>query len=149
MKDELVTFETAKLAKEKGFDESCSYYIDSRFPTLHCTGDLDEQNIHPSLDYKAPTQSLLQRWLREQHMIYISVDPETIGSDEWEWTYKIQHLPKEHREVKRRCGHFVYKSSYNESPGGTYWGAWRTYEEALEIGLKDGLSLISGDNPNQ
>lgn len=137
MKDELISFETAKLSKEKGFDlRQDTFYLNGNLWNDHigrtCSGEIIE----------APTQSLLQRWLREQHMIYISVNPEIIGSDEWEWSYEIQHLPKEHWEAKRRCGHFVYKSSFNESPGGTYWGAWRTYEEALEKALQEALKLI-------
>lgn len=49
MKDELITYETALLAKEKGY-------------TL---------GLH--LEYYATTQSLLQTWLREKHKIHIFI----------------------------------------------------------------------------
>lgn len=51
MTEELVTLETAMLAKEKGFDEPCRHGYD------------DDHSI----SCKCPTQDLLERWLRERH----------------------------------------------------------------------------------
>ncbi|MFA5433077.1 MAG: hypothetical protein WC319_09460 [Candidatus Paceibacterota bacterium] len=51
MKEELISFETAKLAKEKGFE----------FEKI--TVDTHHDSI------QVCTQSLLQRWLREKHKI--------------------------------------------------------------------------------
>jgi Mg2+/Co2+ transporter CorB len=50
MTDQLISFETAKLAKEKGFNIKHYWYNDIR-----------------------PTQSLLQKWLREKHGIHIVI----------------------------------------------------------------------------
>lgn len=55
MEDQRISFETAKLAKEKGFVDF------SKFP----------DNIPNHI-----TQSLLQKWLREKHNIIIYVLPE-------------------------------------------------------------------------
>lgn len=55
MTEELVTLETAMLAKEKGFDE-----------------DLIAR----------PTQDLLERWLREVHHLWLEIDTFIIG-DNW------------------------------------------------------------------
>jgi len=68
-----VTFEIAKLLKEKGFDnESCDYYnidgelrYDSEFPSLQCTKYFDY--------YDAPTIAEVVMWIYEKHGIWISV----------------------------------------------------------------------------
>ena len=58
--DELVSFETAKLAKEKGFD----------VPTDFCYEK--SGNLVRVGSISAPTQSLLQRWLREEERIEVN-----------------------------------------------------------------------------
>ena len=82
MEDQLISFETAKLAIEKGFNIS----------VLNCyneneeLGDFEDYSIvdfnsFPIVKgsnmnmYSAPTQTLLQRWLREKHDIHISPIP--------------------------------------------------------------------------
>lgn len=73
--------------------------------------------------------------------IFISSDMEMIGSDEWEFSYKITHLPAEHCLEKRRCGFFKTIYSYKEY-GGTYIGAWRTRAEATDEALLKALELL-------
>ena len=72
MKDKLVSFETAKLAKEKGFKEILNTYLYYNTET----GSIQDGTTF-SIDYRllAPTQSLLQRWMREKHGIEINVEP--------------------------------------------------------------------------
>lgn len=76
--EEICTFEVCKLAKEKGFDEyeACShlYEVDERWYTL--TKYNNARGIDWSKSYfcVAPTQSLLQRWLREEKGLCISVE---------------------------------------------------------------------------
>lgn len=84
MKDELITFETAKLAKEKGFNNGSGYgYGISRKPEIPHYGNVfKNSDSNNSVNFEAPTQSLLQRWLREVHNIFISVNRNSIGSDE-------------------------------------------------------------------
>lgn len=89
----------------------------------------------------APTQSLLQKWLREEHEIQVYATMESLGSDEWGYSYEINYLPKEHQNAKRRVCRFEYIDSYKEF-GSTYEGAWDTYEEALESALLEALKLI-------
>lgn len=127
MKEQLVGFEVAKLAKEKQFyDENVygevrlsqpNYYDNSG--VLH---DIREAFDPKDYDLKdccnAPTQSLLQKWLREIHNIHISVEPETYKPDT-DYISEIIMLPR----------NFL-----------TYRG--KTYEEALEFGLQQALKLI-------
>tara|TARA_R110000782_G_scaffold40108_2_gene92679 strand:- start:69 stop:428 length:360 start_codon:yes stop_codon:yes gene_type:complete len=74
MKEQLITFETAKLAKEKGFKMGNPHGFVSRFYNpktkilLHYgrMGRLDFREC-----YSAPTQSLLQKWLRDTQNIHL------------------------------------------------------------------------------
>ena len=82
--EDYVSFETAKLLKEKGFDEVCenAYNEGGVFvSTLLIGHDCDKSfivNNQTIFPYKAPTHQMAMAWLREKHNIHISV---TIGSD--------------------------------------------------------------------
>ncbi len=150
MKEQLVTFETAKLAKEKSFNEPVLYhYLDdkgegtfiltpneSHFSTevkmVRGVIDVGETNnvtttenlydiFNEEIEWyiSAPTQSLLQKWLREVYKI--AIDIKTINStrmDNFEY-----------------CLHF--KNDNIKTKNG-----FNTYEEALEEGLYQALLLI-------
>lgn len=119
MRDELVTFETAKLAKEKGFNEpTYDYYFKE--------GDLCETSTKTFIEGTntmevslAPTQSLLQRWLREVHNINIII---ALSYTTKRYGYKL--IPTD------------YKLGTDIIPFSD------TYEQALEQGLIEALKLI-------
>lgn len=111
MKEQLITFETAKLAKEKGVIIKSDIAYNS-------IGTLE---IPRGINYYAPTQSLLQKWLREVHNIHTNVH---YGLT---FTFKINGDLKGNDYV-----------DYSEMD--KFWG--RTYEEALEKGLQEALKLI-------
>ena len=67
MQEQLITFETAKVAKEKGFQ----YNTDNNL-YYNSNGYLNILQFSEE-DVPAPTQSLLQRWLREEYEIYVHV----------------------------------------------------------------------------
>lgn len=140
MKDELVSFETAKLAKEKGFDEPCSHYYVLDFQNfkadgvLHKTGlpnDYDSNNIlqfvkrtnQPHLS-GAPTQSLLQRWLREEHEIFIEVTFVDSATNDW---------------FGRVCARDIMSPVFEAHTTEEH----KTYEDALEEGLLEALKLLN------
>ncbi len=111
MKEQLISFETAKLAKEKGFDETT-------FKHYGRQGDI--LSGATAVFYSAPSQSILQKWLREEKKIWI------------EPTYN------RHRGVEPYyCNYELLFSSATIKTTG-----WHdTYEEALEEGLKEALKL--------
>ena len=112
MKEELISFETAKLAKAKGFIVPVKYYYD--FKGDKCCGSYKTSwNLSKSDLYATPTQSLLQKWLREKHDIHIIVIP---------------HLDVFRFKVLTKYGYQSYFKS--------------NYEEALETGLQEALKLI-------
>ena len=105
MKDTLITFETAKLAKEKGCNlENCTC---GGYPDCICSD-------------KRISQSLLAKWLREEHNIIVIVDYEGIDG----YYYKFYS----YKGMKQ----FYDASNKN----------FKTFEEALEIGLQEALKLI-------
>lgn len=81
LQEELVTHEVAKLAGKKGFpvkEIECWHYEYDGHPTKEI---IDEQQ------YPIITQSLLQRWLREEkgYYVYPFFDNETL-----KWTYVVR-----------------------------------------------------------
>lgn len=125
MKEQLITFETAKLAKQKGFE-----FLVEPYPRTELMFDGVGQTIigsnanivHPSF-YLKPTQSLLQKWLREKHNIIVTSDCAIEG----EWWYQLKHSPTEMIRIYKSTG---------------LLGDSKTYEEALEKGLIEALKLI-------
>lgn len=87
--EEIVTFEVAKLAKEKGFPQGVSRWRDFTSPSRNYYNHKGELNgdCLEMIKYicrkeevpielqtiAAPTQSLLQRWLREEKGITVEV----------------------------------------------------------------------------
>jgi hypothetical protein len=79
MKEALVDYDTAVLAKQKGFDWECRYYYHPDKPEkargwfgeLNTNGMTyweDDKKV-PKKEISAPTQSVLQKWLRDVHKL--------------------------------------------------------------------------------
>ena len=157
MEEQLISFETAKLAKEKGFDISThSYYFeDNKFKensikgTNGYYGDEYEFNLSEFNEnwndkwltkktgdrcfgcskqkgyletFSAPTQSLLQKWLREVHDIHIDIRTNTVSGGNY-FFYLFQ---------TRAPFYTLFVSEKNSD----------NYEKALECALKESLKLI-------
>ena len=73
--EEICTYEVAKLAKEKGFNWKCRDYY-NRSSDLRVNGIYALEYTNSQIDegyMTAPTQSLLQRWLREERGVIVEV----------------------------------------------------------------------------
>lgn len=134
MQESIISFETAKLAKEKGLYElSVNYVYCVGYLTMKASNKLIEsigrKNINNQFHLAlAPTQSLLQKWLREKHKLFIVVDilqVSTSNKTGYRFTWTIINLKN------------TIQTEEDDSPLG-----FLTYEEALEEGLKQSLSLI-------
>lgn len=124
MEDTRVTFETAKLAKEKGFKKvKCNYYYDK---SGNPQKEVGIDNLHRDGQFNkvvAPTQSLLSKWLREEHNFHISINVGLPHKAHIMYYSNVIKFGKEHKSK--------YKSVF-----------YNTYEEALEVGLQEALKLI-------
>ena len=122
MKDTRIIFETAKLAKEKGFTQN-PYKIpySYRYEFTDNTGCVLSYSLfNPSSNIcTAPTQSLLAKWLREEHNIHL-IAYKNINIDGYDWCFIT-------------------------TDGITNINSYKTYEEAYEIGLQEALKLIKND----
>ena len=124
--EEICTYEVCKLAKEKGFPQHIgndAYIVENEYDNEYEVGCCYPIQFIP--DYlptiTAPTQSLLQRWLREEKGLCISVEAyptlTIIGKVCFAWVIK-----------SGSDGHFMQS---NDSPQ-----TFCAYEPALEDALK-------------
>ena len=110
--EDYVSFETAKLLKEKGFNEKCTHYYKNEKYLV----DLGYTNIHHYTnsdlveEFVAPTLQMAMKWLREVHDIDVSVVP--LRSYE-------EYLPRIEGDI----------TSHDDIP-------CRKYEEACEVAIK-------------
>ena len=123
MENKRVSFETAKLAKQKGFDfyDTGGYYHINEGYSLgyaFCFSDVNEQTDDCLL---CPDQSLLQKWLREKHQLFICVKHKITGS------------------IEEPIVEFTYNGNDGE------WNNiyYKTYEIALEVALFECLQRVS------
>ena len=139
MEEELIKLQTAILAKEKGFDIRCEKaYFETLKHTLETSRDgeitfpykpprilkrsyADEFTIFIA---EAPTQSLLQKWLREKHKIYVSTRESYSFDNTLEYVCTVNGTYVNHNIKDKPINRFD------------------TYEQALEVGLQEGLKLI-------
>lgn len=96
------------------------------------------QGSYPTLSKdvscSAPTQSLLQKWLREVHEINVFIYCYGFG---YYPTHDNIHLPTD--KVKYVDRRWNTQNSLNLG--------FETYEQALEIGLQEALKLIETTTP--
>lgn len=141
MEEQLVSFDTAKLAKEKGFDEVCldTYKLDNKTlinkyiidyeevvceDSLKAEFEIKNSNINEAYAITSPTQALLQKWLREIHGINVISNTDITLS----WVYSIQSL----HPYASYTGVYLF-SMY----------VYTKYEDALEVALQEALKLIN------
>jgi hypothetical protein len=137
MKETLISFETAKLAKEKGFNifqdswynkdgEECFIeHSDYCFSDYFNFKELDNgELITEDGIYSASTQSLLQKWLREKHNIIIIVEPYCNGSSSCKFIWNRFIL-----------NNIWFLDSFSMEKH-------EKYEKALEVGLYEVLKTL-------
>ena len=92
--EDYVSFETAKLLKEKGFDEKCDkkYFGDDCSGPSYIRDSLEDggdvcpmSNSDLNADISAPTLQMTTKWLREVHDIYIMIDKDFATEKGWHY----------------------------------------------------------------
>lgn len=119
MQDQLILLKTAKLAEEKGFDIACPYGYN------HHDLIVSEEEVGTLgylIAWDAPTQNMLQKWLREKHLIHITISPS--------FGYILCKLS----DIKGGRDKTTIKD--------TMASDFNSFEDALEAGLLTGLKLI-------
>lgn len=120
MQEELVTLETAKLLKEKGYNEYSVLVIGDNgkeaVVAFRTNSDL------PEGAYSRPTQSFATKWLREAKHLHVEIS----YMYENYWIYDILTIPN-HDLVGLSDRPIIH---------------YKSYEEALEAGIQETLKLI-------
>lgn len=148
MEEELITFKTAKMLKDKGFNERTLFayknngylYQDpNRIKLSYNSLPVPElcENLYvceSNSCYKcgkavylmsAPNQSFSKKWLRETKNLHISIIRNACG-----YGYDI---------CKADNGTHITDGIFKGPNDG---GQWDTYEEALEVGIQEALKLV-------
>ncbi len=115
-----VSFELAKLLKEKGFDEVCQQWY-SVEGGLYYQDEFDNnRGFIPVCECEAPTIAEVVMWLYEKHRIWTVVNVNIMGS----WYF-------EHFDLKeKRNAEFKPTDTHYDSPT-------EVYEAAIEYTLKN------------
>jgi len=80
--EDYVTYETAVLLKEKGFDELCFALYNPKEELIQCGVRLSNTQVgRVPGSYSAPTHQMALKWLREVHNIYIDILTYTTGKN--------------------------------------------------------------------
>ena len=121
--EDYVSFNVAKLLKEKGYNEPCKqFYCKAYDDTWNCDNDclrfrLVTYSELEDGDILIPSLYDAQKWLREKHGIIVDID--TDYYDGFLFTYQAWSFDK-----------VSEKQSFD------------TYEEALNEGIKEALKMI-------
>ena len=118
--EDYVSFETAKLLKEKGFDEICYLGYNKNGEYVPTSNRTNSQIIQPDFCFICcPTLQMAMKWLREVCNIEINVSMSALNSDNSrEYMFNI----------------FFTNERYLE-PSKTKTG-FKCYEEAAEAAIK-------------
>ncbi len=125
--ESLITIDTARSAKEKGFNLPTEHYYysgDEKYGTKEGLNKARPYNRNVyEFQYTAPFQSVLQKWLREICKVSVTVKHYTSGT----YTYDIQKHNGDATGWTKLSG-FMEKG-------------FDKYEKALEVGLQKALEL--------
>lgn len=120
MKGETI-FETVMLAQEKGLIPLISQ-------ELHIIREISNLSDE---DVKYVSLCEVQKWLRDKHKLHVFPDHWNSGDEPQKWGWSISSLPLDGKGGIFKCQSVEEKT------------AFKTYEEALEAGLKEALILTT------
>lgn len=141
IKEDYVSFEVAKLLKEKGFDEPCDFVYDGgKLEWIHHKFIFLGGKISTNSEFRdseiisAPTIQMAMKWLREKHHIVIDVCLEDYiteldGSLTITYTYTIWHFNRHLLHTDKKD---IRYTDATIDDGGEF----ESYEEACEAGIR-------------
>ena len=127
IKEDYVSFEIAKLLKEKGFDGFCERFYDYYPETgeVHICGCDEHNNSRYDDEFSMPTLQMAMKWLRIEHNIHI--EPHIVKTK-----YSYGYLPN-YIDLKELKQHFPF-DEFDFSNADKY--ACITYDKACEVTIK-------------
>lgn len=143
MKDLFVTYEVAKLLKEKGFNEPCISFVNLSMYDLpihkdrikldfSVLGKFEYYNDHEHV-LAFPFYQQVKDWLSDKHQIFIDIETDCTTYPKFAYSVnKFVGNPKDLSE----------KEWGWQNPKPDNWFLYRTRKEALEEAIKFALTLI-------
>ena len=129
IEESYVSFDTAKMLKEAGFDARCYVQYSDIGVQWDSTSPSNFNADHWA--YSCPTQALAARWLREAHGIHVVITEEAYTNGiNYLWQVLI------YNPLSVDCWDNKSTGMYGDN------GEYKTYEEALEAGLQEAIKLI-------
>lgn len=150
MKEVIISFEVAKLAKEKGFNAPTLFFYfknfqagldyilinqfgETQFGKIENVDNHNKEGYYINR-YSAPSQSLLQKWLREEYGLFVLVTDVVKSNlperkEKLNWYCEIYNVDDFNIRIKNDKNAFYFD----------------TYEAALEAGLSQALKLIKDE----
>lgn len=128
IEESYVSFNTAKLLKEAGFDVPCNSYYeleDGEAVRKDCIRPYDHNGFGDTICSR-PTLALAARWLRDEHKLHVSVSIAGLFDglrDLIYWAFSVMN-------VNTALFEYIDGNRYD------------SYEEALEAGLQKAIKLI-------
>ncbi|MCZ8332247.1 MAG: hypothetical protein O9282_13125 [Flavobacterium sp.] len=118
MEEQFISYQTALLAKEKGLDLKSNYFREQEEGKPDFDDSCENWNLYDGY-CTIVTQSLLQKWLRDKHKIFLnSITGYDLG-----------------------CRFQIY-SEKEGVESELFTDMFETYEDALEVGLREALKTI-------
>ncbi len=130
--EDYVSYETAKLLKEKGFDAKCNRYYNAQHEVARTVSDTFAMNFNDETlvrglmmegAYSIPTQQMAMRWLREEKEIVIVIKPYP-NEDGFAYVYEIKRLIGRDDFITRKVQPENNRAGFD------------TYEDAVEASIK-------------
>ena len=123
--EDYVSFETAKLLKEKGFNECCRAFHSPSRKLFYSSHDIknfeDGKTIGRAI--AAPTHQMAMKWLREVHNIIIVIEPHSYNC------------------MEEKTSSYDFSIWYGDNYEHPLTTNYSTYEEAVEAAI---LYVLSG-----
>ena len=111
--EDYVSFETANLLKEKGFDTPCDYAYNNKAGYF----EVDRSDFDEVYCFR-PSLAMATKWLREVHGLFVS-----ISNDDLDYNWQIFDMWNRTKDLDLIC----LTDSY---------GGYRKYEQACEAAIK-------------
>ena len=121
IEEQFVSFETARMLKDAGFDVPCFNQYTERGTIWHC--DCPENFNKSQCVTSCPTQALSARWLREVYHYAVCV---WFSKDHEKWFYAHGNMDSIVFDTDYIISEYIFDS----------------YEQALEAGLQEAIKLI-------
>ena len=129
IEEQFVSFETARMLKEAGFDVECDWFYinDGSVDTGIVVRSTSTRDHNMGTGFLSrPTQALAERWLREVHRIVVDTTFIPPLFDGVNWQYFIGNMDD-----------MVWEGDFEPSER-----KYATYEAAFEAGLQEAIKLI-------